>query len=181
MNKFNILVFSIILGISIYFLFQLVENQVYLHEWKIANETFSNRYYQLEHYQSLSSKLQNNELFFFDYAQRLAFFKKWKEADSIISHKVLTRQTTSKLLILRGDIQLCLHDTTNAIENYKLACFIVPHSLISKFRLMKTNLAIGDTTKGYFWANCILNEHVKIRSPTSDSIQAEVLHFFTKK
>ena len=88
MNKFNILVFSIILGISIYFLFQLVENQVYLYEWKIANETFSNRYYQLEHYQSLSSKLQNNELFFFDYAQRLAFFKKWKEDLHLSSEKI---------------------------------------------------------------------------------------------
>ena len=171
---------SIIIGLSTFFLYKLVENQIYLYEWKSVSGTFTYQFYQLRNYQKLSLTIEDNELFFYEYAQRLTALKEWKEADSILN-KVINRRVTSKLLLLRGDIQLHLNDTINAIKNYKLACFIVPHSLTSKLKLMKTNLEVGDTLEGYFWANNIVRERVKIRSPTSDSIQKEALNFLTIK
>ncbi len=181
MNQINLFKSIVLIGISIFFLFMIVKNQASLYRWKSVNENFLYRDYELKNYQNLSFQLENSGFFFFDYTQKLIALGKLREANSVLKNEVLTRRTTIKLLILRGDVQLSLNDTINAIENYKRACFIVPHSLTSKYRLMKTNLELKDTIEGYFWANSILHERVKIRSPASDSIQKEVIHFLTKK
>lgn len=168
-----------IIGLSLLFLIRLIQYQLDLFKWKSAHVNFSYQYYELKNYKKLASKLRDNDPFFYDYAQKLVSLSKWEEADSILTNKVIQRRVTSQLLILRGDIKLCLKDTTQAIENYKLASFIVPNSLTSKFKLMKVHLALKDTLEGYRWANSIVQGRVKIRSPTSDSIQKDALYFLT--
>jgi hypothetical protein len=166
--------------LSVCLLSKIIMYEVDLYKWKSIDKNFSYRHYDLKKYENLSIKLQDNELFLYNYYQRLAVLSEWKKSDSIIN-KILEKRLTSKILIQKGDIQLQLCDTMDAIKNYKLASFIVPHSLTSKFKLMKIHYAVRDTLNGDFWANSILRERVKIRSPTTDTIQKIAHYFLTKK
>ena len=127
----------------------------------------------LPEYQSLHSKLYNNELFLYNYAAELNFSGHYEKSLSIAG-ECEQLWADYDLQMLMADNYQQLKDYVEAEQYYRKAAAMCPVKFVPLYKLFQLYEITGDEGKAYKIAEVILNKPVKINSPTVRQIKQEV-------
>lgn len=126
-------------------------------------------------YQSLYSKLHNNELFLYNYTAELNFARQYKES-LIIAKKCERLWADYDLQILMADNYLQLKNYKEAERYYKRAATMCPVKFVPLYKLAKLYKTTEHKESALNLAKLIINKEIKVRSSIIDKIITEMLH-----
>jgi tetratricopeptide (TPR) repeat protein len=127
----------------------------------------------LPEYQLLYGKLQNNELFLYNYAAELNVVKQYAKSLEI-AHECERLWADYDLQMLMAENYKELHQYEEAEFHYIKASNMCPVKFMPLYKLYKLYEDLGEREKVLTIANKIIEKPVKIMSPTIINIQQEI-------
>jgi len=128
----------------------------------------------LPEYQFLHAKLQNNELFLYNYAAELNYSKHYEESRSI-ANECERFLADYDLQMLMADNYQQLKDYTKAEQHYRKAAAMCPAKFSPLYGLAKMYNETGRKDNAIVIAQQIIHKPVKIASPTVVAIRREMM------
>ena len=164
-----------LLSIAVFLCYYSVNNISLVSRWKnLATQTsiygFDNK---REQYKLLSTKLNNDPYFLYNYGVELSIAKEYKQGISILQY-VCHYLSNTEIFCYLGDNYKGLGQYEKAEAYYQLASNTVPNKFYPLYCLAKLYHETGDSTKAFNMASIIVNKKEKVRSYTTYKIKNEM-------